>query len=80
MDFLDKIRPLLTDQDLKLIAEPTQLKELRTICTHLAPLLGGIHSLHCKDWSFPMVRQCFSREQSAQCKVLTIDFPIEKGF
>ena len=82
MHFFRQIRPLL-NAPLKIsaYAEPTNLENLRTILTNLAPLLLGSGTrcrralwwLRCYDGhAFLVARQCL-REQLAQLKVLKID-------
>ena len=83
MDFLGKIRPLLTDVEIS-IGDIFHLDNLRTILTNLAPMLeDGIPSLYCSDDSgFSMVKEQLlsENEKLAKLKMLQINFILVTGF
>ena len=83
MDFLGKIRPLLTDLELALGVYPTNpVENLRTILINLAPMLDEIQSLYCADGSaFPVLREQLFRENDKLAKLKMLElFVSNKGF
>ena len=76
MDFLDKIRPLLTGLEIGIVnIMAEQLAALRTILAAIAPVLDGIRSLYCADkGTFPVLKEHLFRanEKLAELKWLNI--------
>ena len=75
MDFLDKIRPLLTT-DLELSTRgniPNSLENLHTILTILAPFLDETEALCCNQCSLP-IGVVFAEQQLAKLKMLKFYF------
>ena len=86
MDFLDKIRPLLTDlaiQEVGRLAAPECLDNFRTVLTMVAPMLDGIHAVFCVagESAFPVLKEQLFRENQqnlTKLKLLQINF--DSGF
>ena len=80
IDFLDKLRPLLTNVELVKCDIPADcLENFRTILTTLAPMLDGIRSLGCQNESaFTMLKEHLFCEDEKLAKLKYFDINISK--
>ena len=83
MDFLDKIRPLLTALRIGMGSiSPNRLENLRTILTRLAPsLVDGIQSLQCADGTaLSMVKNQLFHEPNKLAKLKMFEFEMDSFY
>ena len=80
MDFLDKIRPLLTDADVEIGVDCIPIncsKNLRTILTNLVPMLDRVRSLYChNDSALPILKEQLFSENEKLAKLKFFDMMV----